>query len=79
MLDAWEEFAALTELFSSWVERADQYMDELAVLSDEVVASSRMRKQPRPPRYIGPARKVTAPVYRVARVARSSCRKIRRH
>lgn len=36
------------------------------------------KKKPRPPRYIGPKSKTAPRVQRVDRVARSSCRKVRR-
>lgn len=63
---------------------ADTMADTMADLAEEIAEASRIIAQReacypiRPPRYIGPKSKTTPRVQRVDRVARSSCRKIRR-
>lgn len=85
--DLYEQFIALAELIESLnqeketIAEAAEAWDEWTKTAEEdedLIAHRKDSCPTRPPRYVGPVNRTVMRVQRLARVARSSCRKIHR-
>lgn len=82
--DTLQQLSALIDTVKALTEAAEKSTNAMADLAKEIeeahsIIATREALHPlRPPRYIGPKGKTAPRVQRVARTARSSCRKIHR-